>query len=210
MVGEVLEVLQRSRLTLGTCGHSGQKTRARREPARIGRGSSCTVRAVAGQSTGGAELSIPPVFKWRGDTVNLLASGTRVGCVRKRIEVPETVFTRVFYAASQVLQETLGEPQPPWDELPAWQQHAMVDVTRRCMVGATPEQLHTLWVQHYSAHGWTYGPRKNWATRQHPIIISWHELPLRYQARFKLWQAMVATLMLETPEYSAVHSLIRS
>ena len=58
------------------------------------------------------------------------------------MEVPETVFTQVFYAASQVLQETLGEPQPPWDELPAWQQHAMVDITRRCMIGATPEQLH--------------------------------------------------------------------
>ena len=129
---------------------------------------------------------------------------------KKRIEVPETVFTRVFYAASQVLQEALGDPQPPWDELPAWQQNAMVDVTRRCMMGATPEQLHTLWVQHYSAQGWTHGPEKNWETRQHPIIIPWHGLPLRYQARFKLWQAITATLMLEIPEYSAIHSLIPS
>ena len=31
--------------------------------------------------------------------------------------MPETVFTRVFYAASQVLQEALGDPQPDWDEL---------------------------------------------------------------------------------------------
>ena len=124
------------------------------------------------------------------------------------MEVPETVFTRVFYAASQVLQEALGDPQPPWDELPAWQQNAMVDVTRRCMMGATPEQLHTLWVQHYSAQGWTHGPEKNLETRQHPIIIPWHGLPLRYQARFKLWQAITATLMLEIPEYSAIHSLI--
>jgi len=119
------------------------------------------------------------------------------------MEVPETVFTQVFYAASQALQATLGEPQPPWDELPAWQHQAMVDVTRSCMMGANPKQLHTLWVQHYSAQGWTYGPEKNWETRQHPIIILWHELPLRYQARFKLWQAMVATLMLEIPEYPA-------
>lgn len=77
-------------------------------------------------------------------------------------------------------------------------------------MGANPKQLHTLWVQHYSAHGWTYGPEKNRETRQHPIIIPWHELPLRYQARFKLWQAMVATLTLEVPEYSGIHSPIHS
>ena len=51
---------------------------------------------------------------------------------------PQTVFARVFYAASQAIQEVLGEPQPPWDELPAWQQDVMVDVTRRCMVGRAP------------------------------------------------------------------------
>ena len=93
--------------------------------------------------------------------------------MRKCIEVPETVFTRVFYAASQAMQETLGEPQPPWDELPAWQHQAMVDVTRRCMMGATPEQLHTLWVQHYSACGWTYGAQEELgdqaAPDHHPV-----------------------------------------
>jgi len=73
--------------------------------------------------------------------------------------MPETVFARVFYAASLVLQEAAGQPQPAWDELPTWQQDAMVDITRKCMVGATPEQLHALWVQHYTAHGWTYGPQ---------------------------------------------------
>ena len=123
---------------------------------------------------------------------------------------PETVFGRAFYAASQAMQEMLGEPQPPWDELPAWQQDAIVDITRRCMMGATPQQLHVLWVQHYAAHGWTYGPKKNWETRQHPIIIPWHGLSVPYQARFKLWQAMVMTLMLEIPEYPAIHSPIRS
>ncbi len=123
---------------------------------------------------------------------------------------PETVFGRAFYAASQAMQEMLGEPQPPWDELPAWQQDAIVDVTRRCMMGATPQQLHVLWVQHYAAHGWTYGPKKNRETRQHPIIIPWHGLSVPYQARFKLWQAMVMTLMLEIPEYPAIHSPIRS
>jgi hypothetical protein len=86
--------------------------------------------------------------------------------------MPETVFARTFYAAHQVLQEALGEPSPPWDELPTWQQDAMVDATRRCMLGATPEQMHALWVQHYSAHGWAHGPQKNGETKQHPIITS--------------------------------------
>jgi hypothetical protein len=124
--------------------------------------------------------------------------------------MPETVFARTFYAAHRVLQEALGEPPPPWDKLSAWQQDAMVDVTRRCMLGATPEQMHALWVQHYSAHGWAYGPQKNRETKQHPIIISWQQLPARYQARFKLWQAIVMTLMLETPDYSAIHYPSRS
>ena len=121
-------------------------------------------------------------------------------------QVPETVFARVCYAASQGLQEVLGDPQPPWDELQAWQHHAMVDFTRRCMMGATPEQLHSLWVQHYTAQGWTYGPKKNWETRQHPLIASWHKLSLRDRGRYKLWQAMVMCLMLEMPEYSAICS----
>jgi hypothetical protein len=102
------------------------------------------------------------------------------------------------------LSEAVGIPLRAWDELPAWQQDAMVDVTRRCMVGATPEQMHALWVQHYSAHGWTYGPQKNWETKQHPTIMAWQHLPVRYQARFKLWQTIVMTLMLETRDYSAI------
>ena len=121
------------------------------------------------------------------------------------LAVPEKVFARVFYAASQVLQEALGDPQPPWDELPAWLQEALVDVTRKCMLGATPEQMHALWVQHYSAHGWTYGPQKNWETKQHPMIAPWQQLPARRQARAKLWQAIVTTMMLETPDYAALH-----
>jgi len=48
----------------------------------------------------------------RRDAVNLLAPGTWAGCRRKRIDVPETVFARAFYAAHQILQEVLGEPQP--------------------------------------------------------------------------------------------------
>ncbi len=123
---------------------------------------------------------------------------------------PETIFARVFYAASQALQEVLREPQPPWDELPVWQQDALVDVTRRSMMGASPQQLHILLLQHFTAHDWTYGSKKDWETRQHPIIIPWHQLSLAYQARFKLWQAIVMTLMLEIPEYSGSHSPIRS
>ncbi len=119
---------------------------------------------------------------------------------------PETVFARVFYAASLAMSEVLGNPQPPWDELPAWQQDAMVDITRRSMMGASPQQLHVLWVQHYTAKGWTYGPKKNWEIKQHPVIIPWHKLSLAYQARFKLWQAIVMTLMLEIPEYSSIRS----
>ena len=158
-------------------------------------------------------MPIPTVYKWRKDAVNLLPRlGTRGGGIRvDRLHMeadrgPEAVFARVFYAASQALQEVLGDPQPPWDELPAWQQDAMADVTRRCMMGATPEQMHALWVQHYTALGWTYGPKKNWETKQHPIIIPWHTLSLRYQGRFKLWQAIVMTMMLEMPEYSSIRS----
>lgn len=147
---------------------------------------------------------------WRRDTVNLLAPVMWAGCRRKRIDVAETVFARAFYATHQSLSEAVGIPQRAWDELPAWQQDAMVDVTRRCMVGATPEQMHALWVQHYSAHGWTYGPQKNWETKQHPTIMAWQHLPVRYQARFKLWQAIVMTLMLETPDYFAIHDPSRS
>jgi hypothetical protein len=139
---------------------------------------------------------------------NLLPRGT-VGVDRLHTEAnlgPETVFARVFYAASQAMSEVLGNPQPPWDELPAWQQQAMTDVTRRCIMGAAPQQLHALWVQHYTAQGWTYGPKKNRETKQHPVITPWHKLSLPYQARFKLWQAIVMTLMLEIPEYSSIRS----
>jgi hypothetical protein len=61
-----------------------------------------------------------------------------------------------------------------------------------------------------TAHGWTYGPAKNWETKQHPVLIPWHLPPLRHQARFKLWQTIVMTLMLETPDYSAIHYPVRS
>jgi hypothetical protein len=40
--------------------------------------------------------------------------------------------------------------------------------------------------------------------------MAWQHLPVRYQARFKLWQTIVMTLMLETPDYSAIHDPSRS
>jgi hypothetical protein len=53
-------------------------------------------------------------------------------------------------------------------------------------------------------------PQKNWETKQHPTIMAWQHLPVRYQARFKLWQTIVMTLMLDTPDYSAIHDPSRS
>jgi hypothetical protein len=37
------------------------------------------------------------------------------------------------------------------------------------------------------------------------MLVPWQQLPARRQARAKLWQAIVMTLMLETPDYSALH-----
>ena len=60
------------------------------------------------------------------------------------------------------------------------------------------------------------GPRldlwapENWETKQHPMLVPWQQLPARRQARAKLWQAIVVTMMLETPDYSALHYPSRS
>jgi hypothetical protein len=42
------------------------------------------------------------------------------------------------------------------------------------------------------------------------MIAPWEQLPARRQARAKLWQAIVVTMMLETPDYSAIHYPSRS
>ena len=42
------------------------------------------------------------------------------------------------------------------------------------------------------------------------MIVSWQQLPARRQARAKLWQAIVMTMVLETPDYSAIHYPSRS
>jgi len=39
------------------------------------------------------------------------------------------------------------------------------------------EHAHDIWAQQRLADGWTYGPRRNDAARQHPCLVPYADLP---------------------------------
>ena len=59
----------------------------------------------------------------------------------------------------------------------------------------TPEQSHEKWVTYKKAEGWVFGERKDEATKTHPNLLPWDELPSEEKVKDVLFQAVVRALV---------------
>lgn len=105
---------------------------------------------------------------------------------------------RICHEANRALCEALGDlSQAPWHAAPQWQRDsAIAGVEYRLdHPNATPEQQHEQWLAVKKAAGWTHGPYKDAAKKEHPCVLPYEELPEAQKAKDYLFGAIVTGLV---------------
>ncbi|MCP3997512.1 MAG: hypothetical protein GY722_20995 [bacterium] len=89
------------------------------------------------------------------------------------------------------------DPQPFWADAPAWQRESAVAGVQNLIDNpdAPPSRSHECWLEHKRRDGWVYGPVKDPATKQHPCMVEYDELPEAQRLKDSLFVAVVKALL---------------
>lgn len=109
---------------------------------------------------------------------------------------------RVAHEANRAYCATIGDDsQPPWSSAPEWQRESAVNgvAFTRSHPNAPPSASHDSWLDEKRRAGWAYGPTKNAASKQHPCLVPYEQLPLDQQRKDALFQGVVRALLGKEP-----------
>lgn len=81
--------------------------------------------------------------------------------------------------------------QPSWEAAPDWQKESARKGVAGALAGNTPEQSHEGWLKEKFATGWTYGPMKDPAKKEHPCMVPYADLPPEQKAKDTLYLTVV-------------------
>lgn len=103
---------------------------------------------------------------------------------------------RVCHEVNRAYCEALGDTsQKPWNEAPNWQREsARMGVDLHLMGNFGPEASHLSWMAEKQRTGWTYGPVKDEAKKEHPCMVPFAELPREQQAKDFIFRGVVHAL----------------
>lgn len=106
---------------------------------------------------------------------------------------------RVVHEANRALQIEQADPtipvSPSWDELDAETRESAVSGVLQVIDGATPLQSHESWCTFKLEHGWKLGPVKDEIKKEHPLLVSYDELPESQRLKDHLFVAIVRTFV---------------
>ena len=87
---------------------------------------------------------------------------------------------RIVHEANRALQTELDDPtiptSPSWDVLDDETKASAITGVIGALDGNTPEEAHRLWLEGKVRDGWTRGPAKDLAKKEHPLLVSYDEL----------------------------------
>ena len=100
---------------------------------------------------------------------------------------------RAAHEVNRAFCKVLGDDShKPWDEAPEWQKRsARMGVISHAQGDVTPEQSHQLWLNEKLATGWTHGPVKDEAKKEHPCMVPYSELPPEQRIKDELFTETV-------------------
>jgi hypothetical protein len=104
---------------------------------------------------------------------------------------------RVAHEVNRAYCHAIGDhSQKPWGEAPGWQRDSAVVGVEFHLEHpeAGPEASHESWMAEKEAAGWTYGPEKDEAKREHPCMVDFAALPVEQQAKDHIFRAVVHAL----------------
>lgn len=93
-------------------------------------------------------------------------------------------------------QSLRDQSQPRWEDAPEWQRNSAIAGVKFHLDNpqAVPESSHQNWLAVKEQEGWVYGPVKDAEKKEHPCMVSFHELPREQQAKDYLFHAVVHAL----------------
>lgn len=103
----------------------------------------------------------------------------------------------VCHAVNAAYCESLGDTsQAPWNDAPELQKASAIAGVKYRLVNleATPEEMHASWLADKIAAGWTVGPVKDEAKKEHPCCVPYDELPPEQRAKDYLFRGVVDAL----------------
>lgn len=105
---------------------------------------------------------------------------------------------RVVHEANRALQIEQADPTIPvsvsWDDLDEETRQSAINGVEAVKGGAGPEQSHENWCEFKLKHGWTLGPVKDEEKKEHPLLVSYAELPASQRIKDSLFGAIVQVL----------------
>jgi len=101
---------------------------------------------------------------------------------------------RAVHEAERAYSLSIGETQPPWEELPSETKATVREGVRAVlnMEVCCPSECHARWAKRMIVDGWDYGPEKNPAEKTHPGIVPWRELPVEQAEKDVLFFRIVS------------------
>jgi hypothetical protein len=114
----------------------------------------------------------------------------------KEKEMTRDEIARVAHEVNRAYCQALGDDsQPAWEDAPQWQKDsANLGVDLHIDHDAGPEASHESWMAQKLKDGWKYGPVKDPATKEHPCIMPFHDLPKDQQAKDYIFRGVVHAL----------------
>lgn len=104
---------------------------------------------------------------------------------------------KVCHEANRAYCETIGDPsQLPWDEAEDWQRQSALRGVEFALNhrDAPPSAQHDAWLIDKARDGWTFGPIKDGAKKQHPAFLPYDQLPPEQRVKDSLFKAVVGAL----------------
>lgn len=105
-----------------------------------------------------------------------------------RITVEE--IARACHEQNKAYCESIGDnSQVSWADAPQWQRDSCINGVRAKLKDphAPFSQSHNNWYQHKLEQGWTYGPVKDEAKKEHPCMVPFEELPIEQSYKDELF-----------------------
>ena len=90
--------------------------------------------------------------------------------------------------------QMLGDDsQLSWPLAPQWQRDSAIEGVRFHLANpdAGPSASHDSWLSHKRNEGWSYGPVKDIAKKEHPCFVPYEALPVEQQVKDHLFQAVI-------------------